>query len=304
MDERWECAVSVATVWTDPANIRNLDVPALEHPAKINEWLQSMTLTDRKALSEEQRIQTQLLYGEPVLVDDVAGDWAKVVAIWQPSSKDPRGYPGWVPLVQLQTSENRSSQAMIRVTSRTAWLHNEDGTPFLEVSFNTILPPVRKSGEWLSLQTAHGCKTIHSGHVEQATDSGSFIRRPAEAAFDYGTAFLGLPYLWGGMSAFGFDCSGFVYNLWKACGHRLPRDASDQAQFGTEVAVDRPSLWEIGDLLFFSNRGSTIVRHVGMYAGDGQMLHAPSTGKAIEFTALADYLANNELRAVRRVSGL
>ena len=86
--------------------------------------------------------------------------------------------------------------------------------------------------------------------------------------------FLDLPYLWAGASSYGFDCSGFVMRLYQSQGITIPRDADDQALAGT--AVDRDNLLP-GDLVFFATlKGTGQIHHVGMYIGDGQMIHAPT----------------------------
>ncbi|WP_251047571.1 hypothetical protein [Planococcus sp. ISL-110] len=61
-----------------------------------------MSREDNEDLTDSNRIQTQLLYGEPVLIDEVVDGWAKVIARLQPCQKDERGYPGWVPISQLK----------------------------------------------------------------------------------------------------------------------------------------------------------------------------------------------------------
>lgn len=78
--------------------------------------------------------------------------------------------------------------------------------------------------------------------------------------------------------------------------------ASDQAVSGVEANKDDASVWHLGDLLFFANgEGTGSVRHVGIYFGNGQMIHSPSTGQAIEVRTLAGTRFEKELCAVRRV---
>ena len=61
----------------------------------------------------------------------------------------------------------------------------------------------------------------------------------------------------GGITPYGYDCSGFSYNMLKACGYIIPRDAGDQAKSGEEISIQDPSVWKIGDLLFFANDEGT-----------------------------------------------
>lgn len=87
-------------------------------------------------------------------------------------------------------------------------------------------------------------------------------------ALNLGKALVGTPYRWGGRSPLGFDCSGFVQFVATLSGARLPRDASQQARAGTEVAPD-PAAWEAGDLLFFGDPAD----HVALTDGRGGILH-------------------------------
>lgn len=98
-------------------------------------------------------------------------------------------------------------------------------------------------------------------------------------------SYLGVPYLWGGASAQGFDCSGLTMSVYRLNGLQLPRSSRDQYEAGSAVAKDelRP-----GDLLFFSTNGTGRVSHVGLYAGDGTFIHAPSRGRTISQDKLSD----------------
>src|SRR5947209_6702504 len=91
--------VAVATLWSSPAAPRPVDAPALSAPVQIRRWLAGMSTSARRGLTG--RIESQALYGEPLTVTGVSGSWLHVVAPGQPTHRDNRGYPGWVPRRQV-----------------------------------------------------------------------------------------------------------------------------------------------------------------------------------------------------------
>lgn len=118
--------------------------------------------------------------------------------------------------------------------------------------------------------------------------------------------FIGLPYLWGGRSTKGFDCSGFTQTVFKLNGFQLPRDANMQVKSGVEVPID-DSLknLESGDLVFFG-RDVDHIYHVGIYIGDDEFIHSESSVQINSYNPKDKNYSEfrrKGLRAVRRVLG-
>jgi peptidoglycan DL-endopeptidase CwlO len=104
---------------------------------------------------------------------------------------------------------------------------------------------------------------------------------------------VGVPYVWGGASPSGFDCSGLVMWVYGRVGVTLPHNAAALYAVGRAVKGEpRP-----GDLVFFSGLG-----HVGLYIGHGQMIHAPQSGRNVEVQDISD--RSGSIVGVRRVTTL
>ncbi|GKV68503.1 gamma-D-glutamyl-L-lysine endopeptidase [Sporosarcina sp. NCCP-2716] len=306
LETMWECTVPVATIWTSPESARPMDAAGIAEPLSMNSWLAAMDLEQRFALCKESRVQSQLLYGEPVIVESIDNGWAKIIAVWQPSSKDERGYPGFVPAAQLKEAvplDDPEGVVRVDVPKCQVWL--ADRTPdTLVIPFNSILPLLGMEDGWAAVATPHGRRLLRAADIDTAPSIHRFKKKTAQEAAERAVDFLDLPYFWGGMSSYGYDCSGLTYNMMKASGMYISRDANDQVAEGEAVAVDEPESWRRGDLLFFTGENSGNITHVGFYYGDDQMIHATSSKSGtVELSKLENTPYAGRLCAVRRFSG-
>jgi peptidoglycan DL-endopeptidase CwlO len=127
--------------------------------------------------------------------------------------------------------------------------------------------------------------------VSSPTDSSTTSANPvAPLPGNYGGVvaiamrYLGVPYVWGGSSPSGFDCSGLVMYVYAQVGVSLPHNAAMQYGYGSPVSM---SQLEPGDLVFFYGLG-----HVGIYIGGGSFIHAPHTGDVVKISSLSGYYAS------------
>ncbi len=122
----------------------------------------------------------------------------------------------------------------------------------------------------------------------QKEDAQDAYTKMGENILSYAKQFLGVPYVYGGSSPYGFDCSGFVKYVYQNFGVNLPRTSYSQMQSG--YAVNYENMLP-GDILVFRGGG-----HVGIYAGNGTYIHAPSTGRSVSIDPL-----DRSVIAVRRI---
>lgn len=299
--EKWVCRVPVTSVWTHPDKVREVDAQGVADTPDINKWREAMNQKETKDLTESNRLQTQLLYGEPVLIEEIDGAWAKIIAPWQPSHKDERGYPGWVPLAHLKEIDLVADRSYARVSADKAQLWTPDRRPVAQLPFNSLLPVKDADETRVHVHTPDGDAYIEAKHVHLVPAPEQIPLGSGRAIADAAERFLGLQYFWGGMSSFGYDCSGFSHHMLKANGLYISRDAGDQSTEGMEIDRLDPSAWKVGDLLFFAyEEGQGTLHHVGIYYGEGMMIHSPTSGKAIEIIRLEGTVYDKELCAVRR----
>ena len=148
-----------------------------------------------------------------------------------------------------------------------------------------------------ALLSGCGSAPVRAPHSELGTASPPGGAEPGARAVHVAYTQLGTPYRYGGSSPDGFDCSGLVQYSYGLAGIRVPRTTSQQLRHARPVSM---SALQPGDLVFFrlSKRKPS---HVGIYAGNGRFIHAPSTGKEVSYARLDNPYWRERVVAAGRV---
>ncbi|WP_207650775.1 C40 family peptidase [Sporobacter termitidis] len=115
---------------------------------------------------------------------------------------------------------------------------------------------------------------------------------------NYAKKFLGVPYVYGGTSPSGFDCSGLVYYCYKHFGYSVNRTASGLSFNGASVSS---SSLQPGDVILFTAQSGGYIGHTGIYIGNGQFIHAPHTGDVVKISSLSESYYKNHYYSARRI---
>jgi hypothetical protein len=212
----------------------------------------NLAVTPLRAIaSDESEIESQLLFGDYVTILKKGAPWIKV-------KNHIDGYEGWMDFKQL-----------VYITES----QFKDGTLIKHpVLTQGILPLEGPNGD-ITIMFGSSLPFLDNGRIilgNETYETRAQIDTTKRSTVDYFKMHLNTPYLWGGRSIFGIDCSGIVQNCFKAIGIDLPRDASKQVFEGEEIK------WEdrkIGDLVYFKSSNEKVT-HVGLLVELDQIIHA------------------------------
>ncbi len=203
----------------------------------------------RSEPSDASEMVSQVLYGELFKVLESRQKWSRI-------RLDFDRYEGWIDNKQF----TEISEENYQTHSELAPKYSSDLIDFVST----------KNGQLISIPMGSALQScpLLDHHFEGHTVSEMF---PKAHLLQTAVLFLNTPYLWGGKTPFGIDCSGFTQIVYKLNGHRLLRDAKDQATQGEVLSFIEES--EPGDLAFFDNSEGNIV-HVGIIMEDHHIIHA------------------------------
>lgn len=137
-----------------------------------------------------------------------------------------------------------------------------------------------------------------TGSVPPGTDS-AMLSSDQRAVLNEAYKYLGVRYVWGGNGYGGIDCSGFVKNVFGACGYRLPRTATEQMALG--LPINDVAQLQAGDRLYFGTKKDGVgVTHTGIYIGNGYFIHSSSSRHGVAISRLTEAMFSRIYRGARR----
>ena len=195
------------------------------------------------------------------------------------------GYRGWVDARFLQPVSPAAIDGFARrrlavVVTPQARVTDRDGrpvAPFLLYYGTTCAVGAKRGNQSSVVLPDGGTVFVKTGNLRPINNSRAGSATGADLVRE-GKKFIGVPYLWGGVTSPGFDCSGFVRAIGRSFGIYLPRDTKDQIKVGRNIDRDRI---KTGDLLFFD-------RHVGLAVGPDRLIHASRGGSGVRLESITD----------------
>ena len=240
----------------------------------------------RAEASDKSEQVSQLLFGEHFKIIELTAKWAQIELAYD-------GYIGWIDNKQFQpiTEEN------YLFLSKAPIVLNADLIDYITTPNNQLTP--------ISL----GASLSFLENEDINTDKYSFEGmkvcgvKPKTELVKTAFMYLNAPYLWGGKTPFGIDCSGFTQMVYKLNGYHLLRDASEQATQGEPLSFIEES--EPGDLAFFDNDEGRII-HVGIMMENNYIIHASGKVRIDRLDHLGIYNADtnrhtHKLRVIKKI---
>ncbi len=239
----------------------------------------------RKDPSDKSEMVSQLLFGEHFKITEGDEKWSKIIV-----SHD--NYSGWICNKQIRLIKEETYNKLKNVKPNISTklfdvVIKNDITQI--ISAGSIMPNYKDGISFIENE-----KFIFKGTVKKQG------KENIEKIVDVTMVFLNTPYLWGGRTAFGIDCSGLVQIAYRLIGINLPRDASQQIEYGNKITDIKKS--KIGDLAFFNNEKGEII-HVGILIGKNKIIHA--SGKVridnLDKKGIFNKLANNYTHTLNEI---
>ncbi|MFM7023323.1 MAG: NlpC/P60 family protein [Flavobacteriales bacterium] len=210
----------------------------------------------RREGSDKSEIVTYILFGEVYTVLEETEKWIKIKTHYD-------NYECWICVKQHTTLSEKEFNEII-------------SSPYTLSS--ELVQVIQENQEYIPIVLGSSLPLLKNNKMVIGDRTFSFDGMKLQAAqpdkkkiLEYAFMYLNAPYLWGGKSPFGIDCSGFTQMVYKLSNVIIPRDAYQQAELGTAYSFVEEA--QAGDLAFFDNEAGKIV-HVGIVMGQGQIIHA------------------------------
>jgi cell wall-associated NlpC family hydrolase len=243
----------------------------------------------RKDPASTSEMVTQLLFGETYTIVEDREDWIQITTNYD-------NYLCWISAKQhtrLTDSDFKNLQSNTLSSELVQVVNQLDNNSVFPITIGSTLPNF-KNGSLTLGDVAFSFEGQTSDFNTQKT-----VKDIEETAY----LFLNAPYLWGGRSPFGIDCSGFTQLVYKLNGYSLPRDAKQQVELGKPLSFVEEA--EPGDLAFFDNDEGNIV-HVGIILANQQIIHASGSVRIDKFDHYGIFHSDNKkyshmLRVIKKV---
>ena len=235
----------------------------------------------RAEAADTSELVSQVLYGEIFKVIEVRSKWSRIRLAFD-------SYEGWVDNKQFATILEEEYKGLNKEKPQMS----SDLVEFITTSENQLLSICLGS-------TLNGLNLLNHS-FEGKSISETFQK---QSLVKTALLYLNAPYLWGGKTPFGIDCSGFTQMVYKLNGHNLQRDASQQVTQGEALSFIEES--EPGDLAFFDNSEGKIV-HVGIIMKDNHIIHAHGKVRVdgLDHTGIFNYESrtySHQLRVIKKI---
>jgi gamma-D-glutamyl-L-lysine dipeptidyl-peptidase len=236
--------------------------------------------------SDRSELVSQVLFGEHFILLDQNPKWSKVKLAFD-------GYEGWIDNKQFKVI----TEEQYELLSKDSIVLNADLIEYITSPDNLLMPiPLGASLSFLNYESIN----TENLYFEGIRTSGI---KPKSNLIDTAFMYINAPYLWGGKTPFGIDCSGFTQMVYKLNGYNLLRDASQQATQGDALSFIEES--EPGDLAFFDNEEGNII-HVGIIMENNYIIHASGKVRIDRLDHLGIYNAEtnrhtHKLRVIKKI---
>lgn len=251
-----------------------------------------------RSASESAGMVTQALFATAVDILDEKKVWAKIQIPVQ------QNYAGWIKNKYIFRGEPpaRSYRKTIVWEHRAALKDEprENSRTMIKVPLSTRLWVLEKQGDWSMVWLPGSGRAWLDERRQEIKRAAVFRGRSSgESILGLARTFRGVPYLWGGITPEGFDCSGFVLTLYALHGCFLHRD-TDQQYENDGLSVDMSKI-RPGDLLYFYEETAEKPTHVGIYEGGRSFINASSEGGGVVSYNLEEYKQKLKISGAKRI---